>query len=576
MLRFWNNIISIVILLNAITGIGMKKVGHEDNEDLLDHIVESRGEWKSYKELSKEVESETTEPTKVSIGSDISPYSRLEKYLMTNYNKRIIPRTTPRTPVDVSLSMQLYQIVAVNEPQQYIILNAWVIERWTDEILFWDSKQFDGIKTIVLPSDAVWKPDTTLYNSLIMSDADTSRMVNVKLSLLSEEKAGLVELLYPTLYKFSCILDLRYFPFDIQDCTMTIGSWIYDKEGINYLPHNGTNHIPFGIHNCIENEGWNILGTDVKRREVLYNCCPNKYSLMEFTLYIQRKPLYYIVNLILPTSVITLISIIGFFSTSNMHAPREEKITLGITTLLSMSILIFLVADKLPSTSSFIPLIGWFYTSMMLIISLSTLAASFVIYIQQCGILGKRPSAKLMQWGIRFGTILRLKMPLMMKQAYFNKVTDIMKRIDEVIKKYDTDGSGEIEFPEFRIMAQQLWKIQDEKKIREYFDAIDVSGDGQVSAQEFRDFYMQMKRQKSVTTVQARIDKPPNIVKVNTLENYLQSRSKSLSTDQKAYPVNGTNENKIFAKEQYFLPNDLPNDGHEQSWNNNPLNENDF
>ena len=63
-----------------------------------------------------------------------------------------------------------------------------------------------------------------------MSDADTSRMVNVKLSLLPEEKAGLVELLYPTLYKFSCILgkytkaikswfgflDLRYFPFDIQ------------------------------------------------------------------------------------------------------------------------------------------------------------------------------------------------------------------------------------------------------------------------------------------------------------------------------------------------------------------------
>ena len=48
-----------------------------------------------------------------------------------------------------------------------------------------------------------------------------------------------------------------------------------------------------------------------------------------------------------------------------------------------------------------------------------------------------------------------------------------------------------------------------------------------------------MKRQKSVTTVQARIDKPPNIVKVNTLENYLQSRSKSLSADQKAYPVNG-------------------------------------
>lgn len=37
--------------------------------------------------------------------------------------------------------------------------------------------------------------------------------------------------------------------------------------------------------------------------------------------------------------------------------------------LLSMSILIFMVSDQMPSTSSFIPLIGWFYTSMMALIS---------------------------------------------------------------------------------------------------------------------------------------------------------------------------------------------------------------
>uniref|UniRef100_A0A914CV88 Uncharacterized protein n=1 Tax=Acrobeloides nanus TaxID=290746 RepID=A0A914CV88_9BILA len=248
-----------------------------------------------------------------------------------------------------------------NEPQQYVILNAWIIERWTDEILYWNRKKFDEIKKIILPSDAIWKPDTTLYNSLVMNDDDTSRMDNAKVSLLMDEKAALVEHLYPTLYKFSCILDLRFFPFDNQACKMIFGSWIYDMEGIDYHPHNESEQRPFGIHNCIENEGWRILGTKVERREVKYQCCANKYSLLEFTLYIQRKPLYYLINLIAPTSIITFIAIIGFFSTSNMHHSREEKITLGITTLLSMSILIFLVADKLPSTSSFIPLIGEFY-----------------------------------------------------------------------------------------------------------------------------------------------------------------------------------------------------------------------
>lgn len=37
---------------------------------------------------------------------------------------------------------------------------------------------------------------------------------------------------------------------------------------------------------------------------------------------------------------------------------REEKVSLGITTLLSMSILMLMVSDQMPTTSTFIPLIG--------------------------------------------------------------------------------------------------------------------------------------------------------------------------------------------------------------------------
>uniref|UniRef100_A0A914E3F6 Uncharacterized protein n=1 Tax=Acrobeloides nanus TaxID=290746 RepID=A0A914E3F6_9BILA len=322
--------------------------------------------------------------------------------------------------MSVKLSMELYQIIEVNEPQQYVMLNAWIVERWNDQKLYWKKDKFDGIEEIILPKDSIWIPDTTLYNSLLMNDEDTRRVINTKITLLPDEKNTLVELLYPTLYKFSCNLDLRYFPFDTQACKMTFGSWIYDMVGIDYYPYNSTNNA-FGITNCIENEGWKILGTKVLRKEVKYQCCANKYVLLEFVLYIQRKPLFYIANLVTPTAIITLIAIIGFFSTSNMHAPREEKITLGITTLLSMCIIIFLVSDKLPSTSSYIPLIGWFYTFMLLLISMGTLASSYVMSVQKQGIIGKRPSPKVMKWAIRFGRMLRMKMPLLMKQAYMEQ-----------------------------------------------------------------------------------------------------------------------------------------------------------
>ncbi|KAK6019293.1 hypothetical protein OSTOST_15078 [Ostertagia ostertagi] len=56
-----------------------------------------------------------------------------------------------------------------------------------------------------------------------------------------------------------------------------------------------------------------------------------------------------------------------------------------------MSILIFMVSDKMPSTSSFIPLIG---------------------------ILGKPPSRKTMRWARLVARCVRMEMPLLMKQAY--------------------------------------------------------------------------------------------------------------------------------------------------------------
>ncbi|KAH7723136.1 ACR-23-like protein [Aphelenchoides avenae] len=339
---------------------------------------------------------------------------RLEKYLMSNYNPKLIPKRRINQTVSVSFSIGLYQIVEVNEPQQYILMNAWIVEE------------------IVLPTESVWIPDTTLYNSLVMDDAESRRVLTVKVTAKPEKKASLVELLYPTLLKFSCMLDLRFFPFDVQHCKMTFGSWTYDNKGIDYYPQNKSGDGAIGTEYCIENEAWNILSTDVMRRVEKFKCCPNNYTLLDFYLHIQRKPLFYLVNLIVPTSVITLIAIVGFFSSSTMNDVREEKISLGITTLLSMSILIFMVSDQMPSTSSFIPLIGWFYTSMMILISCGTLAASFVIYVQKKGIVGQRPSSRVMWWARKLGTLIMIEMPLLMKQAY------ALKAKQEKIRKQNT------------------------------------------------------------------------------------------------------------------------------------------
>lgn len=51
-----------------------------------------------------------------------------------------------------------------------------------------------------------------------------------------------------------------------------------------------------------------------------------------------------------------------------------------------------MVSDQMPTTSTFIPLIGWFILGMIMVISTGTLASSIVIAVQKRGRLGERLS----------------------------------------------------------------------------------------------------------------------------------------------------------------------------------------
>ncbi|CAB3397017.1 unnamed protein product [Caenorhabditis bovis] len=311
-----------------------------------------------------------TEPIQYELANDI----------LSRYQKNLIPKIRKNQPINVTFSLQLYQIIQVNEPQQFLLLNSWVVEKWTDQMLGWNPEDFENETEILVRHDDIWLPDTTLYNSLEMDETATRKLMHVKLTSRGKHEGAIVELLYPTIYKISCQLNLRYFPFDMQKCRLTFGSWSHDNQLIDYYPLVDDSAI--GLSNFLENDGWSVLITNVIRETKKYTCCPNNYTLLNYDLIIQRKPLYYVLNLIAPTAVITFISIVGFFTSSSVHDLRQEKITLGITTLLSMSIMIFKVSDKMPSTSTCVPLIGVFYTLMIAIISFGTLAASSVIFIQ--------------------------------------------------------------------------------------------------------------------------------------------------------------------------------------------------
>ncbi|VDL68284.1 unnamed protein product [Nippostrongylus brasiliensis] len=51
-----------------------------------------------------------------------------------------------------------------DEPSQNIKLNVWMIQKWRDEYLTWDPREYGMVNSTIIPFKYLWIPDTYLYN----------------------------------------------------------------------------------------------------------------------------------------------------------------------------------------------------------------------------------------------------------------------------------------------------------------------------------------------------------------------------------------------------------------------------
>ena len=78
------------------------------------------------------------------------------------------------------------------------------------------------------------------------------------------------------------------------------------------------------------------------------------YSHVVFTLHLKRRYKFYVMNIVLPCVMLSVLILIGFC----LPPDAGEKISLGISVLLAFTVFLVMIADSIPRVSSAIPLIG--------------------------------------------------------------------------------------------------------------------------------------------------------------------------------------------------------------------------
>jgi Neurotransmitter-gated ion-channel transmembrane region. len=125
----------------------------------------------------------------------------------------------------------------------------------------------------------------------------------------------------------------------------------------------------------IKSGEWEINGVGIQRRNVMYPCCPNPFSTIEYKIELNRMFLYYFLYIIMP-----LVSQIMIFF-AIFHIPYEygDRMSFGVTILLGITVYLLVISEKLPEKSDNKPMLGLCFIAEFYILITSLIFATIII-----------------------------------------------------------------------------------------------------------------------------------------------------------------------------------------------------
>ncbi|KAM3605393.1 uncharacterized protein V6R79_024837 [Siganus canaliculatus] len=291
--------------------------------------------------------------------------------LMKGYNKNVRPAEESGDITQVQIKMTLTNLISLNEKDEALTTSVWIELQWCDYRLRWDQPPRSALygditSKLRVPSQRIWLPDIVLENN-VDGHFEVALYCN---ALVNSD--GCVYWLPPAIYRSACPITVNYFPFDWQNCSMVFRSQTYSANEIELVltveDNTTLEWVDIDPQAFTENGEWvikhrpakKVLNTKYRRDEL-------EYQEVVFFLVIQRKPLFYIINIIVPCVLFSALCLLVYFLPAKAGG---QKCTMSIATLLGQTVFLLLIAKKVPETSQAVPLIGKY---LMFVMSVTTI-----------------------------------------------------------------------------------------------------------------------------------------------------------------------------------------------------------
>ncbi|KAM8974267.1 gamma-aminobutyric acid receptor subunit beta-2 isoform 1-T1 [Pelodytes ibericus] len=287
--------------------------------------------------------------------------------LLKGYDIRLRP-DFGGPPVAVGMNIDIASIDMVSEVNMDYTLTMYFQQAWRDKRLSYSVIPLN-LTLDNRVADQLWVPDTYFLNdkkSFVHGVTVKNRMIR-----LHPDGTVLYGLRITT--TAACMMDLRRYPLDEQNCTLEIESYGYTTDDIEFYWRGG-NHAVTGVDR-IELPQFSIVDYKLLSKNVVFST--GSYPRLSLSFKLKRNIGYFILQTYMPSILITILSWVSFWINYDASAAR---VALGITTVLTMTTINTHLRETLPKIP-YVKAIDMYLMGCFVFVFMALLEYALVNYI---------------------------------------------------------------------------------------------------------------------------------------------------------------------------------------------------
>ncbi|XP_065576916.1 neuronal acetylcholine receptor subunit alpha-3-like isoform X2 [Artemia franciscana] len=284
---------------------------------------------------------------------------RKELFEKRQYDKNVRPTNHEHGPTEIMLQFTFVRI-KVDELNGNLLTHGCLSLVWNESSLKWRPREYNNLTYIKVPANEVWIPDIIVQNSYEGLNNYPDSLVNIRHN-------GAIFHLQKLTLATQCDMDLTYWPFDKQTCSIRVGAWTSDANEVKPILLVDEPELTYFEAGT---SPWEIIGAKSELNNLKYAEDMIPRHDVVFTLELQRRSAFDVKMVLVPAIVISLLVLITFWMTPG----SPERIHVGCVAVIINTMMLLYFRYVLPASGNHIPLVVVFYVA-----SLSLSAVGIVI-----------------------------------------------------------------------------------------------------------------------------------------------------------------------------------------------------